>query len=207
MEYVKIHNGQVAEFPYDIGQFRAENPTIAMRWPPAAIGLAAHGIFEVEVPEPPALSADQVAQPATSPELIDGLWTLPWVVRDRTNEEIAALEAHLLDQIDREAGAFRQRFITSVPGQAQTYVEKEREALAYQSDPEGSYPFLTAEAVATGSTVAAVAALVAGTAAAWRQLGAAIEGRRMGAKQAVKSATTWAGKHDAAQIDWEGLLP
>lgn len=34
----------------------------------------------------------------------------------------------LYAQIDKDAGAFRARFITDVPGQAQTYEKKEREA-------------------------------------------------------------------------------
>lgn len=206
MQYVKIANGEVADYPYDIGRFRAENPNSMMRWPPAPIALAGAGIFVVEEGIEPSITLDQVADPA-DPILVDGLWVRNWTVRNRTSDEIADLEAELLARIDREAGAFRTRFITSVPGQAQTYVEKEREALAYQADPNASYPFLTAEAAATGSTVAAVAALIAGTASAWRNLGAAIEGQRMGAKQAVKAAATYSGKLAAAEVDWEGLLP
>lgn len=206
-EYVKVQNGQVLEYPYDIQNFKALHPEAAMRWPPAPIALASDGIFLIEEGTMPDVSADQVAEPAPLPGLVDGLWTRHWVVRDRTPEEIADLEAELLARIDREAGEFRTRFITDVPGQAQTYAEKEREAREYQVDPNGTFPFLTFEAATTGASLAAVAALIIATADAWRQLGAAIEGLRMGAKQAVKDATTYSGKLAAAEVDWEALVP
>ncbi|MFA7597665.1 MAG: hypothetical protein WCY92_15060, partial [Novosphingobium sp.] len=136
-------------------------------------------------------------------------WRRGWTVRERNEEEFAEQESQCHAQIDHDAGLFRARFITDVPGQSQTYVEKEREALAYATDPEGSYPFLAAEAAATGRTIAQVAAEVAGTAAAWRMLGAAIEGARIGAKRAVSAAKDggdWAGMEAAAAVDWEALL-
>ena len=59
--------------------------------------------------------------------------------------------------------------------------------------------------IARGMTVADLAAEVAATAAAWTQLGALIEGARMGAKQAVREAASWEAKQAAAVVDWEAL--
>lgn len=118
-------------------------------------------------------------------------------------------DADLHAQIDLAAGAFRARFITDVPGQAQTYEAKAAEAAAWltASDPDpADYPFLSAEAAASGLTVLAVAQTIAATTTEWRHLAAAIEGARMGAKRAVTAATTAETKRAAANVDWEALI-
>lgn len=143
------------------------------------------------------------------PVLADGVWHQQWTERAPTSEELDAREARLYAQIDREAGVFRKRFITDVPGQQQTYAEKEGEARAWteEADPD-DFPFLAAEAAVRGVPIADVAALVIATADAWRLLGAAIEGARMGGKAAVtaaKAAGDWGAMTDAAQVNWGEL--
>lgn len=121
----------------------------------------------------------------------------------------AEIEPRLLGQIDIECGQFRARFITTTPGQEMTYLEKERQARAWLADADpddADYPMLAAEAAARGLSMSAQVDLVIAQADAWRQLGAAIEGARMGAKAAVQAATTEADKIAAAQVDWAGLL-
>lgn len=207
IDYVRVIDGEI-HFPYTLNDLRASDLAGVVFGKADRVNQmdGEWGMFlpeDGDVPEP---GPNQWVKPDGVTEYAPLKFRKAYSLQEYTPEELEALETRLLNQIDSQAGEFRQRFITSVPGQAQTYVEKKREALAYQSDPEGSYPFLTAEATATGSTVATVAALVAGTAAAWRQLGAAIEGRRMGAKQAVKAASTYSGKLSAAEVDWDGLL-
>lgn len=205
MTFAKIENGAVAKYPYTVAELRADNPATSFPSEIDASKLADFGLVEVTATEPPEITADQVLEEG-SPVLSEGEWIQQWTVRDRTADEIAALEEMLLRQIDHDAGQFRLRFITDVPGQAQTYTEKEAEALAYQNNPDGSYPIIEAEAAASGMSVADVAAIVISTAAQWRVLGAAIEGQRMGAKRAVQAAETYSGKLAAAEVDWEALL-
>jgi hypothetical protein len=123
-------------------------------------------------------------------------------------EDFAALDARLLAKIDRDAGAFRSRFITSIPGQETTYRLKEDEALAWEdgvSDP-ADFPYLREEAAAKGVTIAQLAAVVLGIAAQWRVLNPKIEAARTAAKDAVLAADTLAAKEAAATVNWEALL-
>ena len=123
-------------------------------------------------------------------------------------EDFTALNASLLSRIDREAGAFRTRFITAIPGQETTYRLKEDEARAWEegvSDP-ADFPYLREEAAAKGVAISDVAALVLGIAAQWRVLNPKIEGARTAAKDAVLAATTVAAKEAAATVDWDALL-
>jgi hypothetical protein len=146
----------------------------------------------------------QVALPAgVSPD--DATWNGTAIV-----EDLSTLTRDLLARIDEECGAFRSRFITTIPGQESTYLEKEREARAWAaaSGPDAEdYPMIAAEAGARGISINAQAALVVATANVWRPLAAAIEAARMGAKEAVKAAPSRAAKLAAAAVDWEALVP
>jgi hypothetical protein len=70
------------------------------------------------------------------------------------------VKAIMRDLIDREAGEFRMRFITDVPGQAQTYANKEAEARLWVEGDEAvhpaRYPFMLAEAQVRGVPIASV---------------------------------------------------
>lgn len=112
---------------------------------------------------------------------------------------------YLLGQIDDGAEATRQKFITGGSGQAMTYLHKEAEARAYEADNAVATPFLTAEAAATGVTVAALAATVAAQANAWASIGPKIEAARLAAKKEVKAGTTLLAMHTPAQIDWAAV--
>lgn len=124
-------------------------------------------------------------------------------------EDASRLDAELHAKIDREAGAFTLRFITDIPGQAQRYEYKAREAAdwiaAVDPDP-ANYPFLVAEAQASGMAPGEVAIIINAAAAQWILIAAKIDGVRVGAKRAVTTATTALGKRAAAAVNWEALL-
>ena len=122
-------------------------------------------------------------------------------IADGAEPDLAQLRAAAIARVDAAAGAVRAKFITVVPGQEMTYLVKEQEARAYAGDPSG-FPFLAAEAAATGMTVEDVAALVIAQANAWRPIGAAIEGLRRGAAVAIAAATTPAAIAAAANVEW-----
>ncbi len=110
-------------------------------------------------------------------------------------------------RIDAEAEGMRALFITPGSGQALTYIRKEAEARAYVADNGASTPLLTAEASATGVTVADLAATVIASADQWTAIGAQIEALRIGAKQGLSQAANLLEIAQAAAVDWSGLLP
>lgn len=123
-------------------------------------------------------------------------------------EDFAELDTALLAKIDREAGAFRSRFITAIPGQETTYRLKEEEALAWNegvSDP-ADFPYLREEATAKGIAIATLVTVVLTTAAQWRALNPKIEAARTASKDEVLAAGTVAAKEAAATVDWGALL-
>lgn len=121
--------------------------------------------------------------------------------------DLASVESEMRAKIDREAGEFRQNFITEIPGQQLTYDRKEGEARALKAGKPGPFIFLEAEARRTGQTIDQLATEVIINADAWAYLGAEIEGQRVGAKRAVTAATTRADKVAAADINWWALVP
>ncbi|MTK11611.1 MAG: hypothetical protein F8N39_05820 [Clostridiaceae bacterium] len=105
-----------------------------------------------------------------------------------------------IDRGNSEAAAARTKYITAIAGQEQTYQLKADEASAYltaaaavtapatYSPAAGTYPYLEAEAVTTGTTLAALAASVAATATQWTSLNVKIESLRRGAVVRIAAA-------------------
>ena len=109
---------------------------------------------------------------------------------------IVAARYYALQDIDREAGVTRLRYITDVPGQQAVYIVKLQQADAYAAavalDAQAPVPsYIAAEASGTGQTALAVAQAVLLLAGVWNdQIGPAIEGARLGGKTAVTAAET-----------------
>lgn len=102
---------------------------------------------------------------------------------------LGALRANTLDDIDREAGVARLRYITDVPGQQGVYLTKLQQALAFKADPSVTPGYLAAEAQVRGITPAQLADVILETAALWNDVkGPAIEAARIKAKLAVEAA-------------------
>lgn len=95
----------------------------------------------------------------------------------------------MIDAVNSRAEAVRNLFLTPGSGQAITYARKEDEARAWTTEAEpAAFPFLSAEATATGATLADTAALVLEQANAWVTIGAAIEGNRRGLVVSIEAA-------------------
>ena len=207
MAYILIDDAEF-RYPFNPADLRAMHPDTSF---PDALGdetLAGFGVYPVLEANVLPTAANEVAEEA-APALVDDVWVQQWTVREITDTEFAAHEVALHAEVDAAAGRFRLRFITDTAGQATTYDAKAKEAEAYAANPSGTYPFLSAEAEATGQTLAATAATVAATAAQWTLIGAAIEGARIAAKRAVtaaKDAGDWPAMGVAATIDWEGVI-
>ncbi len=103
---------------------------------------------------------------------------------------LADLKAAAVDLINSRVGELRAVHITVTVGQSATYLEKQEEAERYAAGEGGPFPYLSAEASATDSTLDEVAALVGATATAWTAVNASLEGKRRAAVEAVKAAET-----------------
>lgn len=125
--------------------------------------------------------------------------------------DFTVLKDYLRAKIDKDAGAFRARFITDVPGQSQTYEKKESECRAWTDGDEvanpDKYPFMIAEATVRGVPVAQVRAEIFAQVSMLTPLAALIEAHRVAAKTGVSNATTLLSVLQNAEVDWEGLLP
>lgn len=97
--------------------------------------------------------------------------------------------------VNSTIGAKREEFITALPGQEMVYLEKEGEAKAYlAADPEpanlDAFPFMKAEAAATGYSARELAQIILFQSDLWRQIGPLIEATRVGANVAIAAADT-----------------
>lgn len=120
--------------------------------------------------------------------------------------DVLAIDAFLHNAIDVEAGEFRRRFITDIPGQESTYGRKKDQAVAMLAGDPGPFPLLEIEVGLTGKTLEAVATEIVARAAAWVEVDDKIESLRRSAKMAVTAAEGEEAKRAAAVVDWEQLL-
>lgn len=122
--------------------------------------------------------------------------------------DLAVLKPLAIARVNRQAGEFRTKFITSIPGQEAVYLLKQQEAKAWAvgADP-ADFPYLAAEAAATGVTVADLVASVLAISAAWGVISPAIEAARRGAITAIDAASSTPAVVAAMQVDWQALIP
>lgn len=112
--------------------------------------------------------------------------------------DINASRGVALESVDTMAGQARLRYITSVPGQAETYAKKEQQARAWAAESfAGEAPsFIAAEAQALNVSGQSVALEVIGLAEYWSNIkGPQIEATRRKWKVAIGSA------QDVATVD------
>ncbi len=118
---------------------------------------------------------------------------------------LAVARAEAVSKVDRSAEAYRLNFITAGDGQAMAYQQKLAEARAKVADPsiaDNEIPHITAEAEATGMSKAEKAEEIIATFAAWQNISAAIEGKRMATKKAIAEADTAEAINAAANVNW-----
>ena len=131
----------------------------------------------------------------------DGIFSEPGA----TTAPLELVKARLKIMIDASAEVNRLKYITPGAGQAMTYQQKVDEvcALALDSEPDAvNYPLLSAEVGITAPSLQEVAAVVLAAYQLWQQIGAAIEGTRLGAKAAIDAAETVEAAEAAADVTW-----
>lgn len=86
--HVKITNGNVDTYPYNVGQLRRDNPNTSFPKRIPDEMLAEWGVYPVTVADIPSFTqrTQTVSQEAT-PSLVDGAWTIGWTTSNKTAEE------------------------------------------------------------------------------------------------------------------------
>ncbi len=114
---------------------------------------------------------------------------------------IAELQADAIARVNQQAETIRGQYLTPGTGQALTYLCKLMDAQAYQAAgypmPASAYPWINAEATATGKTPQAVAELIIAAGQRWHSVGAQIEAARQQALAALKAAMDGKAVYDA----------
>lgn len=108
-------------------------------------------------------------------------------------KDLDETRAHYLATVDAEAERLRTQYLTPGNGQAMTYEEKHRQALA------GGGPMITAEAEALEVTEQEVIDSVIAARALWEQVGSQIEAARLKAKRDIRAAGTPAEMHQVVK--------
>lgn len=93
---VRIEDGQIAEYPYDLFLLRLANPHVSFPEDPDDETLAEFGAYRVEpVDMPEASPLQRIVE--LEPELVDGTWRQRWRVNNLSAEAAAEVQA-LLDE-------------------------------------------------------------------------------------------------------------
>lgn len=91
--HVKASNGSVIKFPYSIGDLRKENPHTSFPKNPSEQMLMSWGVYRVQAAPRPAYDArTQTVTVADTPVLSGESWVLPFLVREKTPDEIASYD-------------------------------------------------------------------------------------------------------------------
>ena len=91
--YVRASNGNLDTYPYNVEQLRRENPNVSFPKQSPEETLAEFNIYPVVFTEMPEIdNRTQTVQQESEPSLVDGTWTIGWVVTDKTEEEIQAYD-------------------------------------------------------------------------------------------------------------------
>lgn len=91
--YVRATNGNLDTYPYNVGQLRRDNPNVSFPKQIPEETLAEFNIYPVVFTEMPEIdNRTQTVQQESEPSLVDDVWTIDWVVTEKTEEEIQAYD-------------------------------------------------------------------------------------------------------------------
>lgn len=97
--YALIENGEVKQYPYGADVLRRDNPGTSFPDTPTAELLASWSVFPVEQIPTPEYDASIKRVIESDPVLKDGKWTQTWTILDLTAEEIAAMQAAKVQEV------------------------------------------------------------------------------------------------------------
>lgn len=87
--HVKITNGTVDTYPYNVGQLRRDNPYTSFPKQIPEEMLKEYGVFPVSYTDAPSIDQrTQKLEQEAQPSLVNGVWTVGWTVIDKAQEEV-----------------------------------------------------------------------------------------------------------------------
>lgn len=119
--------------------------------------------------------------------------------------DIEVLRATAVAKVNREAAAQRGQYLTAGIGMDLVYGKKLKEAEAKLANPSISndkIKHVVNEAEINGVSITDMAQLIVDTEAAWAELSAPIEQKRMAAKKAIAEAADAEAVQAAANVNW-----
>mgnify|MGYP001159321796 CR=1 FL=1 len=101
--YVKLTNGSVDTYPYNVGQLRRDNPNTSFpKKVPDSI-LSEYSVYPVTfAPKPDIDKSTQNIEQESQPSLVGGIWTVGWIVSSKTAEELQAVEDSIAASVRAE---------------------------------------------------------------------------------------------------------
>jgi hypothetical protein len=113
MTYAKIKNGEIVQFPYGMDNLRSENPHTNYYSSDVDVIFATtntaiiDGYEVVPVTMLPSPEHDQRTQLVTlgEPALVDGEWTVGWIVTNKTQEQLDQANANQAAQVRADRNA------------------------------------------------------------------------------------------------------
>lgn len=104
--YVKAINNQAVQYPYTIGEFRADNKNTSFPKQISEETLAAYNAFPVTIREMPTYDQrTEYVEMDTMPTLEGNSWILGWTVHDKTPEQIQQYDDMMAKQVRSERDA------------------------------------------------------------------------------------------------------
>ena len=108
--YVKLTSGnEVEQYPFTLGDLRRDNKNVSFPRQVDADTLASYRVYPVVVADRPTYDAitQKIAQ--GTPTLVDGVWTVAWIVLDLPADDAARNvrnhRSNLLEESDWMAGS------------------------------------------------------------------------------------------------------
>ena len=96
--HVKITNGSVDTYPYNVGQLRRDNPNTSFPKKITDDTLASYGLVPVTIVDMPTINDRiQKADRESQPSLVDGVWTIGWITSSKTSEETQAWDNNVAE--------------------------------------------------------------------------------------------------------------
>lgn len=87
--YAKVNGSELVQYPYSFKDLRNDNPNTSFPRSLSTEILTAFNAVEVQKADEPTYDKrTQTCQRAENPTLVDGTWTLGWVISDKTAAEI-----------------------------------------------------------------------------------------------------------------------
>ena len=169
-----------------------------------ATGPDGYPVWRLEV-EDPRPDYNGSIQTLTRVETVEpDRYHITWAVTDR---DLATVKADLKNRIDHDAEQQRMTYLTGGEGQAQEYIEALKQAEGYQADPAFTPIDMLQASVDAGESpdVATAAAVVVGSYAAYRAIGATVREKRLAGKRGVDATTSVTDAWAAYQsVEWGG---